>query len=101
MTQLQEISSLLLGDVKIQHNSTLVLAPLNFWMLCACARFVVPGLVFTQTGNAQWPLGSLDLMCSMKNSFGVSGPSQLLDHHRKIRTATLTLWIQVPAEKIL
>lgn len=30
MTQLQEISSLLLGDVKIQHNSTLVLAPLNF-----------------------------------------------------------------------
>ena len=41
MTQLQEISSLLLGDVKIQRNSTLVLAPLNFWMLGKTA----PGLL--------------------------------------------------------
>ena len=61
----------------------------------------MPGLVFTQTGNAQWPLGSLDLMCSVKNMFGVSGPVELLDYQRKIRTASLTLWIQVPAEKIL
>lgn len=96
MTHLQEISSLLLGDVKIQHNSTLVLAPLNFWMLSACARFVVPGLVFTQTGNAQWPLGSLDLMCSVKNNFGVSGPVELLNHQRKIWTATL-----IPSLKLI
>ena len=25
-----------------------------------CARFVVPGLVFTETGHAQWPLGSVE-----------------------------------------
>ena len=56
----------------------------------------MPGLVFTQTGNAQWPLGSLDLMCSVKNNFGVGGPVELLNHQRKIWTATL-----IPSLKLI